>query len=221
MFSKDRQFKRGAGGLLLAGLIATTAFGADTPAATPTPTPAPQCQGGHRGDMDLGKMKARADQEFAAADTNHDGKISEAEFLAFKPDHGPRGGPGMHGMGGPGMGMGMGMGMGPHGPGGGPTPQERDAFQADLFKALDADHNGQLSAAEFSKAWETAKTQMKTAAFKKLDKNGDGLLTKDEFPPYVAKMSAMDANGDGTVTHDEMKAAHAAHGPQTNPPAQN
>ena len=96
-----------------------------------------------------------------------------------------------------------------------------DMRLADLFKALDADHNGQLSAAEFSKAWETAKTQMKTAAFKKLDKNGDGMLTKDEFPPYVAKMSAMDANGDGTVTHDEMKAAHAAHGPQTSPPPQN
>ena len=120
----------------------------------------------------------------------------------------------MHG---PGMTMGMGMGMGHHGPDGGPTPQEREAFQADLYKALDTDHNGQLSQAEFSKAWETARTMMKTQMFAKLDKNGDGVLTKDEFPPSVAKMSAMDTNGDGTVTRDEMKAAHAAHATQTPP----
>jgi len=52
---------------------------------------------------------------------------------------------------------------------------------------------------------------------KRNDKNGDGVLTKDEFPPFVAKMSMMDTNGDGTVTRDEMKAAHAAHGTQTPP----
>ena len=114
-------------------------------------------------------------------------------------------------------GPGIAMGMGHRGPDGGPTPQEREAFQADLYKALDTDHNGQLSQAEFSKAWETARTMMKTQMFAKLDKNGDGVLTKDEFPPSVAKMSAMDTNGDGTVTRDEMKAAHAAHATQTPP----
>ena len=163
-------------------------------------------------------MDARAAKVFASADTNGDGKITQAEFLAAKPPHGPPGGsggpgPGMHG---PGMGMGM-MGHRGAGPDGGPTPQEREAFQADLYKALDTDHNGQLSPAEFSKAWETAQTMMKTQMFKKLDKNGDGVLTKDEFPPFVAKMSAMDTNGDGTVTRDEMKAAHAAHDAQTPP----
>ena len=158
-------------------------------------------------------MDERAAKVFASVDTNGDGKITQAEFLAAKP---PRGGPGGHGgpgagMHGPGMGMGPGtMGMGHRGPDGGPTAQEREAFQADLFKALDADHNGQLSQAEFSKAWETAQTMMKTQMFKKLDKNGDGVLTKDEFPPFLPKMSAMDTNGDGTVTRDEMKAAHIA-----------
>jgi Ca2+-binding EF-hand superfamily protein len=217
MFSKDRKF-RYAGGLILAGLLATTALAADAPA--PAKPAEPGCPPGHRGDIDLSKMDARAAKVFASVDTNGDGKITQAEFLAAKPPHGPPGGaggpgPGMHG---PGMGMGMGM-MDRHGagPDGGPTPQEREAFQADLYKALDTDHNGQLSPAEFSKAWETAQTMMKTQMFKKLDKNGDGVLTKDEFPPYVAKMSAMDTNGDGTVTRDEMKAAHAAHDAQTPP----
>jgi Ca2+-binding EF-hand superfamily protein len=231
MFSKDRKI-RYAGGLILASLLATTALAADAPA--PANPAEPGCPPGHRGDIDLSKMDARAAKMFSSVDTNGDGKITQAEFLAAKPPQGPPGGPGseapgMHGqhgpaMGtqGPGMGMqgpGMGMGMGHHGagPDGGITPQEREAFQADLYKALDTDHNGQLSQAEFSKAWDTAHTMMKTQMFKKFDKNGDGVLTKDEFPPYVAKMSAMDTNGDGTVSRDEMKAAHAAQGAQTPP----
>ncbi len=122
---------------------------------------------------------------------------------------------------GTGMGMGPGMmGMGHHGPDGGPTAQEREAFQADLFKALDADHNGQLSQAEFAKAWETAQTMMKTQMFKKLDKNGDGVLTKDEFPAFSAKLKTLDTNGDGTVTRDEMKAGRAASPPPSQTPSQ-
>jgi hypothetical protein len=159
MFSKDRRFRYGAGGLLLAGLIATTALAADAPAPA---TAEPTCPPGHRGDIDLSKMDARAAKVFASADVNGDGKITQAEFLAAKPPHGPPGGPGgpSPGMRGPGMALGM---MGHHGaPDGGPTPQEREAFQADLYRALDTDHNGQLSPAEFSKAWETAQTMMKT-----------------------------------------------------------
>lgn len=156
-------------------------------------------------------MKERAAKIFASVDSNGDGKITEAEFLAAKPPRGEHG----HrpGMGGPGMGMWMagdGMGRG-HGPDNQKQREARmQAFQNDLFKALDADHNGQLSQAEFAKAWSTAQTMMKKAMFTKLDKNHDGVLTKDEFPPYMAKLSAMDTNGDGTVSRDEMKAARAA-----------
>jgi Ca2+-binding EF-hand superfamily protein len=229
MFSKDlnklgRYRKLVTGGALLAGLIATTALGADTPAPGAAPTPpdgAPPC--GRHGDIDLAKMKERAVMMFAAADTNGDGKITVVEFLAFKPQRGgPMGHPGMGGpgMGGPGMGMG-GPGMGMMGMGHGgkpPTPQERDAqiqaFETDVFKALDTDHNGQLSPAEFSKAHEVVHDVMAKQMFAKLDKNGDGVLTKDEFPPFVQKLSALDTNGDGTVSRDEMQAAHAAKGAQ-------
>jgi Ca2+-binding EF-hand superfamily protein len=232
MFSKDlnkysRYRKLVTGGALLAGLIATTALGADTPAPGAAPTPpdgAPPC--GRHGDIDLGKMKEHAAKMFAEADTNGDGKITVAEFLAFKPQRGGpmghpgMGGPGGPGMGGPGMGMG-GPGMGMMGMGHGgkpPTPQERDAqiqaLETDVFKALDTDHNGQLSPAEFSKAHEVVHDVMAKQMFAKLDKNGDGVLTKDEFPPFVQKLSALDTNGDGTVSRDEMQAAHAAKGAQ-------
>jgi hypothetical protein len=234
MFPKDVNRKNlilATGGLLLAGAIAATALGADAPApgaAPPQPSSAPPC--GRHGDIDLGKMKERAARMFATADINGDGKITVAEFLAFKPQRGgPNGHPGMGGpgMGGPGMGGtgmgGPGMAMGGpgmsgmmgFGHGGKPmTGQERDAqiqaFETDVFKALDTDHNGQLSQAEFSKAHEVVHDVMAKQMFARLDKNGDGVLTKDEFPPFVQKMAAMDANGDGTVSRDEMKAAHAA-----------
>jgi hypothetical protein len=210
------------GGLLLAGAIAATALGADAPAPGAAPAPAdgaPPC--GRHGDIDLGKMKEHAAKMFAAADINGDGKITIEEFVAFKPQRGgPDGHPGMGGMGGPGMGMG-GPGIGMMGMGHGgkpPTAQERDAqiqaFETDVFKALDTDHNGQLSQAEFSKAHDVVHDVMAKQMFAKLDKNGDGVLTKDEFPPFVQKMSALDTNGDGMVSRDEMKAAHAAKGAQ-------
>ena len=87
MFSKDRRFKYGTGGVVLA-LIATAALAADpAPAASPDST----CPPGHRGDIDLGKMNARAAKAFESADANGDGKITQAEFLAAKPPHGRRG----------------------------------------------------------------------------------------------------------------------------------
>jgi Ca2+-binding EF-hand superfamily protein len=196
--------------------VATTTFGADAP-------PSAQCSCGGK-DIDLAKMDERAAKEFTAADTNHDGKISLDEFLAFTPQRGP-GGPGAGRMG---MGMGM-MGGGWMGHDHGPDDarnadwqKQREAqqrqFQSDLFKALDTDHDGQISQAEFAKAPEVAGTLMKKQMFAKMDTNHDGYLEKNEFPPYAQKLSAMDTNGDGVVSRDEMKAAHAAKGVQ-NPPS--
>ncbi len=215
MSSKEMNTKRRntglmVGGLLLAGAVGTVAWGA-TPTAT-AEKGTPPC--GRHGDIDLAKMNERAVKIFAAADTNGDGKITMVEFLAFKPDKGMRG----PGMGAPGMGMRMGQGGGPR-----PTAKEHDAkvqaFEAEVFKELDTDHNGQLSAEEFSKAHEVVRTVMAQQMFAKLDKNGDGVLTKDEFPPFVQKMAALDTNGDGTVSRDEMKAAHPGKGAQNGPPS--
>jgi Ca2+-binding EF-hand superfamily protein len=215
MNSKDLHPTRVFFGTLLAGFMATTALGAETPSTTPAAPP-----GRPHGEIDLVKANERATAIFVMVDTNGDGEITEIEFMATKPPHdGPRDG---HR-----MGMGMGMdglhgGFGGRGPDGALTPEQRDAqtqaFEAELFSALDADHDGQLSPVEFSKSREVARNLMKKQMFTKSDKNGDGVLTKDEFPPFVSRMTAMDTNGDGTVTRDEMKAARAARGTQTASP---
>lgn len=56
------------------------------------------------------------------------------------------------------------------GPGGGPGGGQMPKMP--LVNALDADSDGEISAAEIANA---------AAALKKLDKNGDGKLTRDEF----------------------------------------
>ncbi len=228
MYSKDSQSKLAAGAVLLAGIIATTASGADAPAPDAA---APPCE--RHGNVDLAQMQEHAASVFAAADTNSDGQITQAEFLAFKPQHEGRGkerhgmGMGRHTRMGMGMG-GMGMGMHGHGPGDGKASPEREAwtaaFETELFKELDTDKNSQLSAAEFSKTREamhsdTMRTFVKTQMFTHLDQNADGVLTQDEFPPFAQRLAAMDTNADGSVTHDEMKAAHKSmKGAQTHKP---
>jgi hypothetical protein len=209
-----------AAGTLLAGLVAATTFAAEpAPAGTPAPNASTEPCGPH-GGMDVNKVKEHGAKVFAMIDTNGDGKITKAEFLAAEP---PEHGGGMgHG---PGMGMGMGMGMQPgmgHGmgnPQGGMTDAQRRAFEADFFKRLDTDGNGQLSPAEFAKAHEAMHAAMKELAFTNFDTNKDGVLTKDEFPPFPKKVAAMDTNGDGKVTPDEMQAAKAKQAPPTSAPA--
>jgi Ca2+-binding EF-hand superfamily protein len=68
-----------------------------------------------------------------------------------------------------------------------------------VLAALDADHNGEISASEIQNA---------TAALKGLDKNGDGRLTQDEILPdpvafAVAVIMRLDENGDGQISKDE------------------
>ena len=94
------------------------------------------------------------------------------------------------------------------------------AMRSPAFLALDADHDGVISATEIANA---------AAALKSLDKNGDGKLTQDEVRPamggrggrggrgdepgdtpaptaeeMVAMLMAFDTNGDGQLTRDEL-----------------
>ena len=118
---------------------------------------------------------------FDRLDTNHDGAISRAEFMAHRPDvreervmimrGGPEGAPGaplppMDGH--PPMEGHPGMEMHMHHMGG----MEMGAFGGHLFEMADANHDGRISLVEAQTA--------ALAHFDKADRNHDGRITPDE-----------------------------------------
>jgi len=178
--------------------------------------------------------QARAGQRFEALDADKDGKISRDEFAAGRmggplcmagPDDEDAAaacpmGTGPHGMMGAG-GMGDMGGMGRPGTRG----KMRHAFHPymgendpEIFKRLDTDGDGKLSSTEFGmqKVHEAARSVMHESMFARLDKNEDGMLTRDEMPDPATRLEAMDANDDGTVTRDEARAYRRANQPAAN-----
>ena len=69
-----------------------------------------------------------------------------------------------------------------------PAPTQTDQHRPapPIFTALDANQDGVISAAEIASA---------TTALKKLDKNGDGTLTPDEYRPQRPGESGAQASG--------------------------
>jgi hypothetical protein len=116
---------------------------------------------------------AKAPQSLLKLDKNGDGKLTEDEFRPKRPEGGGPGGGGQGGnggaaQGGPGKG---GNGGGQGGPQGGPRGKRPPS---PIIEALDLNKDGVIDASEIAKA---AKSLLK------LDKNGDGKLTEDEFRP--------------------------------------
>ena len=111
---------------------------------------------------------------------------------------------------------GAGGGPGEGGPGGfgGPGGEGRHHHRPPpipLITALDTNRDGIIDAAEIANA---------SAALLTLDKNGDGVLTTNEYlpplppdgprPPLPLIVKALDANGDGVIDAAEIANARAA-----------
>jgi uncharacterized membrane protein YebE (DUF533 family) len=104
-------------------------------------------------------------------------------------------------------------GSGPGGPGGPGGHHRRPPLP--IVTALDANHDGVIDADEIANA---------SAALLTLDKNGDGLLTTNEYlppapkdapanapkPPNPLVVKALDANGDGVIDASEIANASVA-----------
>jgi hypothetical protein len=128
------------------------------------------------GIIDAGEI-ANAAVALKTLDKNGDGKLTPDEY---RPQHPPGGGPGPNGSSGAGT-QGQGQWRPPEGA---PSPQGQGAAPGGhppggrprnpIVLVLDANGDGIIDASEIANA---------PAALPKLDKNGDGKLTPDEYRP--------------------------------------
>jgi len=74
----------------------------------------------------------------------------------------------------------------------------------------DANRDGKLTVQELEAHRAAHHAERGKKHFAKLDKNGDGVLTKDEVGEKWERIGKADANGDGKVTQQELEQARAA-----------
>ncbi len=146
----------------------------------------------HHDSQAMGPHEGRHAPTFDELDTNHDGMVSKAEFDAWRAAHPMPGHPGDGKDGGGKDGEGKGDWHGHEGWGGG-FAMRREMMWMHMrememhhhggfghhvdFDAVDTDHDGKISWAEFQAA---ADKHLKDR-FDKLDKNHDGFIEKDEL----------------------------------------
>jgi|GEM_PF-3306700 Ca2+-binding EF-hand superfamily protein len=83
--------------------------------------------------------------------------------------------------------------------------EEFAANRAKGFAKFDTDKNDVLSLEEFKARCKNERCiQMKTKQFAKLDKDGDGSVTKSEFVGIIKMFDRIDRNKDGYLTEDEL-----------------
>ena len=86
------------------------------------------------------------------------------------------------------------------------TREEANATIDGKLQAFDADGNGSLSIDEFQGLWTEHTREMMVRGFQRLDRDGDGEVTRDEIDrPVEMAFSRMDRNEDGAIAMDEMR----------------
>jgi Ca2+-binding EF-hand superfamily protein len=100
-------------------------------------------------------------------------------------------------------------------------PAGRDAFNR-MLKAADGNGDGKIDTEEFRRAGEALRglaAQAPAARFRQADRDGDGRITKAEFPGAPERFARLDRNGDGAIDREEMTAAFRAAAPRRDEPA--
>lgn len=138
---------------------------------TPDEMSAPRGRRAHRGAAPNDAARAQfAQQRFDALDANHDGVVTQAEFVAAASAR---------------------------------------------FQQIDTHGTGKVTAAQIAASPQAHERAARVAArvVKRLDANGDGVVSQDEFLAAARKRFArMDRNGDGYIDAGEMPARHRARG---------
>jgi hypothetical protein len=84
------------------------------------------------------------------------------------------------------------------------SQQEIDANRTQWHGEFDADKSGDLTITEFEALWLKARREMMVREYQEFDRDGDGKLTLDEYKaPLMATVARMDRNGDGVLNKDD------------------
>lgn len=97
------------------------------------------------------------------------------------------------------------------------TRGEHAAAAKRMFDAMDANQDGRVTAAEMDAAHEKVTGRKRKrgemtskAKIAKVDRNGDGVLSRNEHREGARKMfGKMDRNVDGSLSREELAAGHA------------
>ncbi len=98
------------------------------------------------------------------------------------------------------------------------TKEEAEAARKKMFARLDRNSDGVIDEQEIDRARKAIMdraTMMETRLsmqWQRLDKDGDGKVSADEFEARTGMFDLADRNGDGVVTADEIEALRAVFG---------
>lgn len=78
-----------------------------------------------------------------------------------------------------------------------------------VFERMDADADGAVSVVEYQSLDARKREMLLRARFLKLDLDGDGRLTAQEYSSYLGSFDRLDSDGDGRVSSAEMALSSA------------
>ncbi len=97
------------------------------------------------------------------------------------------------------------------------TQEELDQARITLLSRHDKNGDGQLTLSEFETLWLEFMRQRMVRSFQRIDRDGDAVLTQEEFlEPYSRIVERLDRNDDGVLDENDRRRRFRKHQQQEN-----